>query len=584
MGAEASSEFGEKFAPSQANGEMLGHTLYFYSKDVGRTVKFVPPSFALKDITKIPRFRDFNARDCGCRLWWIEWGGQMDTVHASETIKWELWKVAYGVWNHIKNSGEFPDAETLTLEWVGTIPGKRESRRFEGDYMLTQQDIVEQRQHSDAVSVGGWAIDLHPSDGVLSEKPGCQQWHSKGVYQIPYRCLYSRNIANLFLAGRIISASHVAFGSTRVMATCAHSAQAVALAAALCRRHGLKPREVGSSPHLEALRRNLLRTGQFIPGAVLDDHEDLMREATLSATSELHLAWLPANGETLKLKQSWAMMLPVTAGPMPALEVLLNVAQATELRAELRVSSQPDNCTPDVTLSALTIPVAPGPKQTVPLRFEASIDESRYAFVCLMTNEHIAVHLSNQRVTGVLAVTNKANYAVAKASRQQPPPDSGIDAFEFWPAQRRPGGKNFALKIDPPLSVFGANNLTNGLARPTRQPNAWVAACADTKPTVTLQWPAARIISHIELVFDTDYDHPMESVLMGHPENIMPFCVRQFEIRDGANHVLSHCDDNHQSRRTIRFEPPVNTDRITISISAPDEWVPAALFEVRGYA
>ena len=122
--------------------------------------------------------------DLGCRLWWLEYGGSRDTVYETEEIKWELWKVAYGVWNYIKNSGEFPEAETLTLEWMGTIPGKRESRRFEGDVILTQQDVIEQRQHSDAVSFGGWAIDLHPSDGVYSSQPGCTQWHSKGVFQI----------------------------------------------------------------------------------------------------------------------------------------------------------------------------------------------------------------------------------------------------------------------------------------------------------------------------------------------------------------------------------------------------------------
>lgn len=216
MGAETREEFGEKFAPSKEYGGLLGHSLYFYSKDTGKPVKFIPPSFALDDIKgKIPRFRSFNAKDYGCRLWWIEYGGRLDTVHDTEKIKWELWKVVYGVWNYIKNSGEFPEAETLTLEWVGTIPGKRESRRFEGDYILTQQDIVEQRMHKDAVAYGGWSIDLHPSDGVFSELPGCNQWHSKGIFPIPYRCLYSNNISNLFLAGRIISASHVAFGSTR---------------------------------------------------------------------------------------------------------------------------------------------------------------------------------------------------------------------------------------------------------------------------------------------------------------------------------------------------------------------------------
>ena len=96
----------------------------------------------------------------------------------------------------------------MTLEWVGTIPGKRESRRFEGDYILTQQDIVEQRNHYDAVSFGGWAIDLHPVEGIYGDKAPCNQWHSKGVYKIPYRCLYSRNIKNLFLRD-VLSALHI---------------------------------------------------------------------------------------------------------------------------------------------------------------------------------------------------------------------------------------------------------------------------------------------------------------------------------------------------------------------------------------
>nr|MCU0466749.1 FAD-dependent oxidoreductase [Anaerolineae bacterium] len=104
MGAETEAEFGEKLAPSEEYGHLLGHSLYFYSKDTGRPVRFVPPSYALTDITQIPRFRSFNTAEYGCRLWWIEYGGRLDTVHATEAIKWELWKVVYGVWNHIKNS------------------------------------------------------------------------------------------------------------------------------------------------------------------------------------------------------------------------------------------------------------------------------------------------------------------------------------------------------------------------------------------------------------------------------------------------------------------------------------------------
>jgi len=168
MGAESREEFGEKFAPSEEYGELLGHSLYFYTKDTGKPVNYVPPSYALQDITKIPRYRNFNAKEHGCQLWWIEYGGRLDTVHETETIKWELWKVVYGVWNYIKNSGKFPEAKNLTLEWVGTIPGKRESRRFEGDYILRQQDVIDQNTHEDAVAFGGWSVDLPPADGVIS--------------------------------------------------------------------------------------------------------------------------------------------------------------------------------------------------------------------------------------------------------------------------------------------------------------------------------------------------------------------------------------------------------------------------------
>jgi hypothetical protein len=310
MGAETAEEFGEKFAPSVEYGGLMGHSIFFYSKDTGKPVKFVPPGFALKDITKIPRYRNFRKNDSGCQLWWIEYGGRLDTVHDTEKIKLELWKIVYGVWNYIKNSGNFPGSETMTLEWVGLVPGKRESRRFEGDYMLTQQDIVQQRTHFDAVSYGGWAIDLHPADGVYSEKSGCDQWHSKGVYQIPYRCMYSRNIPNLFLAGRILSASHVACGSSRVMMTCANNAQAVAVAATICSKQRLMPRDLAKETKIGQLQQELLKVGQFIPGYHLEDDLDVVQQAEISASSSFELSSLPADGPTIALTETKAMLVP----------------------------------------------------------------------------------------------------------------------------------------------------------------------------------------------------------------------------------------------------------------------------------
>ena len=583
IGAEARAEFDEGFAPQRPTNELLGHSMYFYSKDVGTPVKFIPPAFALDQIERIPRYYDLNAQDYGCRLWWIEWGGRLDTIHATETIKWELWKVVYGVWNYIKNSGKFPEAETMTLEWVGTIPGKRESRRFEGDYILTQRDIVEQRVHEDAVSYGGWAVDLHPADGVFSEQPGCTQWHAKGVYQIPYRCLYSRNIRNLFLAGRIISSSHVAFGSTRVMGTCAHSAQAVGVAAAHCRRRGVDPRDLAAGEGPRALQRDLLRTGQFIPGLTLDDPDDLTLRARLSASSVCELAELPPGDDRLALNAAWGMLLPLPAGPCPTFTFTADVDAGTDVELELRTAERPGNFTPDRTLGRVRVPVTTGRARPIVASFPVTLDQPRYVFVCLAANPALRLHLSDQRITGILAVTRSFNKSVGKAPVQSPPPEAGFDRFEFWLPQRRPAGKNLALKISPPLAAFPVSNVCNGVDRPTVGSNAWAAAIGDPAPTLTLEWPAPVVIAKIVLCFDPDFDHPLESVLMGHPEEVSPFCIPQVRVRDEAGHCIAEIRDNHLTRRELTWSEPRQFRQLTLELTPPASGAPPALFAVRCY-
>ena len=163
IGREAGSEYGESAAPAVADGITLGSTMLFYTKDAGEPVSYVPPSFA-KDITRtsIPQQRLIRAGDNGAAYWWIEYGGELDTVHDNDVIRDELWSVIYGIWDYIKNSGRF-DADTMTLEWVGAVPGKREYRRFLGDYVLTQNDIMAQV----AVQMAGTiraTIDAHVRD------------------------------------------------------------------------------------------------------------------------------------------------------------------------------------------------------------------------------------------------------------------------------------------------------------------------------------------------------------------------------------------------------------------------------------
>lgn len=579
MGAEISDEFGEQFTPDESYGELLGHTIYFYSKDVGKPVKYVAPDYALKNIEEIPRYRNVNVKEHGCKLWWIEYGGRKDTVHDTEDIKWELWKVVYGVWDYIKNSGKFPEAETMTLEWVGTIPGKRESRRFEGDTMMIQQDVIEQREHVDAVAVGGWSLDLHPSDAVYSKESPCNQWHSKGVFGIPYRCYYSRNISNLFLAGRIISASHVAFGSTRVMLTCAHGGAAVGMAAAHCLRDRLQPRDLTDPIRMAALQNALNCSGQAIPGIPLNRHGDLAQTASVSASSTLQLSELAADGPWLDLKYPVAQLLPLTPEDCPTVELRVRATDACELRVALRVSDKVANFTPEKTLCEQTFQLSKG-EQTIEFSITSGVDVDRYGFLCLYGIEGAEVLCSEQRITGLMTVSKKFNHAVSNTGEQVPPEGIGIDRFEFWVPDRRPAGHNLAFRFSTQLKAFEAANVTNGTFRPVTTSNAWVADLSDTSPRLELTWDTKQTVREIVLHFDTDFDHAMETSQWGHPENVMPFCVREYVIRDADGQELHRCTGNYQTINRIQFDEPICTSSLVIELAHPSENVPAALFGV----
>jgi FAD dependent oxidoreductase len=582
MGAESKEEFGEKFAPSKEYGELLGHSIYFYSKDTGKKVKYIPPSFAIDVSKEIPRYKSFNTKDIGCRLWWIEYGGRLDTVHETENIKWQLWKVVYGVWNYIKNSGNFPEAENLTLEWVGHVPGKRESRRFEGDYMLKQQDVIEQTAFEDAVAFGGWSVDLHPADGVFSELKGCNQWHSKGVYGIPYRCYYSRNISNLFLAGRIISASHVAFGSTRVMATCAHGGQAIAIAAALCKKYNTLPKTIGEK-NIKELQTELMKTGHHIPGFHLKDAHDLVQKALcIEASSTLLLSEIPQSGEWQQLNYSTAQMLPVGKHTMPAIKFWVKSNNQTVLSVQLRVSSKTFNHTPDVIIATKELQIEKDANEYC-VEFDYTFQEEQYVFICFMSNAAVELAVSEKRVTGLLSVYNTINPAVSNYGKQEPLEDIGVDAFEFWCPQRRHAGKNIAMKMEPALQAFSPEHLRNGLQRPVKSTNAWVADYEKNEATIKIVWNELQTINKIDLFFDADYDHPLESVLLLNPETKMAFCADEVKVYNCNNELVGEISGNYLAHRTIYFNKPVAVTELKIKVANSDHTAPVSLFEVRCY-
>ncbi len=157
-------------------------------------------------------------------FWWLEWGGMLDTVTDMREISTELTHIVYAVWDYMKNrSGLKDQLREYDLDWVSTMPGRRENRRFLGDYVLTQRDIDEQRKFHDGVAYGGFGYDDHAEEGIFHKAYANTHIYHLGPFEVPLRCLYSKAVDNLFLAGRNIRVSHMALCGTRNMWTCLQS-------------------------------------------------------------------------------------------------------------------------------------------------------------------------------------------------------------------------------------------------------------------------------------------------------------------------------------------------------------------------
>jgi hypothetical protein len=261
-GREARAEFNEDIEPVEADNKTMGMSLLIQARETDAPQPYIPPAWAnvyLSDADLPYREHDVQTSN----FWWIELGGEQDTIHDTEEIRDALLKVAFGVWDHIKNRGEH-GAANWALEWVGFLPGKRESRRYLGDHILTQNDVRAEGRFADLVAYGGWTMDDHHPGGMAWPGEPTIYHPAPSPFGIPYRCLYSRNIGNLFCAGRNISVTHAAMSASRVMATCAIVGQAVGTAAALAVRHGLTPRETGEQK-IADLKQALMEDDCYLP-------------------------------------------------------------------------------------------------------------------------------------------------------------------------------------------------------------------------------------------------------------------------------------------------------------------------------
>lgn len=284
MGREARREYGESIAPETADARTMGMSCMFQAREYPTPQPFEPPSWAYR----FDREDDlpYGAKGHGWweqGYWWIELGGEQDSIHDTEALRDELLRITLGVWDHIKNRGDH-GADNWALDWLQFLPAKRESRRYIGDHVLCQGDLESGGRFDDAVAYGGWSMDDHHPAGFWAAKLGSPATVFHPVnepYGIPYRALYSANVDNLLFAGRNASCTHAAMSSTRVMGTGCSMGQAVGTAAALAAAWGVTPRGVGK--RIGELQQALLADDAYLLG-LARDMPPLTRQARLTAS------------------------------------------------------------------------------------------------------------------------------------------------------------------------------------------------------------------------------------------------------------------------------------------------------------
>lgn len=573
-GREGKAEFNERIAPDEPDHYVIPSTLAFFAKDVGHKVTYKAPKFAT-DLTKtdVLKYRVIPKSNFGRFHWFYEIDGELDNVDDSETIIQHHRNLVYGIWDYIKNSGEY-DADNYDLEFVAPIMGKRESRRIMGDHILTEGDIVNQVDFEDSVGYGGWSIDLHAIRGFYAQEPVNKHVFLKGIYQIPYRCGYSKDISNLFIEGRCMSTSHVGFGTTRVMATLATLAQANAVASYLCMKYNTTPRGVYEN-HLEELQQTLLKYDQYIVGKKYDDKENLAQNAKVTVSSVKKLAMTDKDGEMV-MESGLSLSIPVKK-EMQSVRFLMSVKQDTELFYKAYEPTKQENYHPSVLLAEKSVKIQKTDGfQWVTLPLDVTVSKPCNLFIGMQANENITFATSTQSVAGVICCYHQFHDADVLID---------IDTLEKLKESWSRLNKTLCFEAGTDEQIFAGENLTNGFARPYGGTNIWQSQQVEGE-YFTLKLPEKKNIREMVLIFDSDLDICIRNTATS-PENSTQALVTDYNVlcknADGEFVQVMEVRDNHQRYNALDLEG-VETDEVKVEFLKTNGQKFVGVYEARLYA
>lgn len=609
IGEEARSEFDEPHAPLEASSDTMGNSLHFKTKDVGHPVDFELPDWAVE--YDDPAFfyeqgRFPNTVEGG--YWWIELGKPWDTITDSEELRHQLTRHALGVWDWIKNKDPRTRDATrnLALDWLGQVPGTRESRRIMGLHLLTEGDLVSDEPFADEVAYGGWNIDLHTPGGLLaptSEPTAAAGYdlHSQasatayvGPFGIPLRSLIAADVPNLLMAGRNLSATHVALGSVRVQATTALMGQAAGTAAAIGQLRDLDLHDVPALA-IDEVQQQLLRDGCFLPSVVNTDPDDLARTAQVSASSEalyrgaspgdrwvhggLGEAGRPRTEHLTSLRGQW---IPVETGPdapgLRTVSVLLRNHTDAPLTVPARLHRVEHiwdyRVDTGAVLAETELEVAPGEHW---VDWEVAVEAQD-----LDRREPDGCSDPGGRYLRLdLAAVPDVEWP--RAGRLQP---GAVSAFEMTPGRMRRFGDGITMshRIEPAQRAYPPGSATTGAARPHRATNTWRSDPGHPfDQWLRLDWEQPQQITAVHLTFA---GHQLREYDKTPPLWKDPQTTRDYTIQalvDGTWTDLVSERGNGYPRRVHDLPVPVTTGSLRLLVHATNGDPSAAVHEIRCY-
>jgi hypothetical protein len=594
VGSEARREFGERSAPEIRNRTVQGTSLVAIAYRTDHEVRFVPPA-------GIPAFEPrlwhsgvgsfvhhhdgWFRDDIRLRFLYVtEAGGTLDTVREDGAIYEILLRQLWAEWDHIKNGPHRDESKYWDLLWVSPKAGKRESRRILGDVVLTQTDLEEGRRFPDDIAYGGHDLDDHQPLGGSASIFG----HSiPPMYGIPYRACYSRTVPNLLLAGRLISATHLAHSSTRLMRTGGAIGQAVGIAASLCCRHGCTPRGVHEH-HLAELVDTLLEHDGTILGRAASQVGDLARGATVTATSELRFndqrpgVLVPLVARTGVLLWDWPRELRSVSlyqrnGTAAAQPLALTVYRARRERRWTTVDELERHGRNDLRDLAF-VPVA-SVSAALPAGHEGWFEIAFPGTVALgekdaaSDDDRLLVALGENRDVA-WALDQRGNMLAELVEHSHHLPE--------W----RAVGATATLRLTPCPSLGEATNVVNGFHRRfSRGPtNMWISDPEAGLPQdLLLSWEAPVSFSEVHLTFDnltaSRHEAPWES-----GQRVAPHLVKSYSIAcriAGEWRELVHEPCTFHRFRRHRFEA-IFADALRLRVHATHgEGESARVYQVR---